>query len=352
VKLSAAVTAVLLAVAAASLASRFLPVPFGLYTVASGSMEPSIRVLDLALVLGRAFGVGDVVVWCSSPTYCVIHRVIRVVNGYVVTKGDANPVPDPRIPEDLVRGRVAAVVPRELWLGALLTYVAYLLVRNWRTVTRSASAAVLYFPLIAYSALVLSAALLVSPQTSLHHVVSRPEVYLSRTEFVDLGDRCAVSVSYHIENVQVEGILATYVSGVPARVLEYSSTYLLIEIPEELGVHVAATGRLNVSVEAALTRMGHLRGTYTVLVPLRKLGIYVANGSLVVENANCLPVRVNVTWAYAEAVGRPWSYSFSVVTLGRGVHVLRPPEAPYVYVDIRYIYYGAELHYRLEVRKS
>lgn len=351
-KASTLVTALLLALAAASLASRFVPVPFGLYTVASGSMEPSIRVLDLALVFGRGFAAGDVVVWCTSPVYCVIHRVVNVSGGYVVTKGDANPVPDPKVPRGYVRGRVVLVVPRELWLTALAIYAAYAVARNRRAIAALTGILALYLPLLAYSALVFSAALLVAPQTSLYTALPKPDAHLARAEFIDLGRRCAVGISYYMENIQVKEVLAARVYGVEARVLESTPTYVLLEVPEEAYALAVATGRLNVSIEAELTRAGHLRGSYAVVVPLEKLEVYVANGSLVVVNRNCLPFTVNVTWMYAEAVGRPWKYLQTSVTLGRGIHVLEPPEAPYVYADVRYTYLGSEVYYRLEVRRA
>ena len=67
VKVSALALYALLVLLILSLLARFLPIPFGLFTVVSGSMEPSIRPLDIAVVAGRSYSVGDVVVWCTSP---------------------------------------------------------------------------------------------------------------------------------------------------------------------------------------------------------------------------------------------------------------------------------------------
>ena len=105
-----AVVAAVMAVLAASLGLLgFKPI-----IVASGSMSPSIEPGDLVIVVPGAPKLGDVAVYRSGHGL-VVHRVVGYVDcgaeKCLVTKGDANPVPDPEpVPPDRVVGRVALVL--------------------------------------------------------------------------------------------------------------------------------------------------------------------------------------------------------------------------------------------------
>jgi len=81
--------------------------------VVSGSMVPTIGVGDVVLVkLGSSVRVGDVIAYRWGDEV-VVHRVIKVVRGGFVTKGDANPSPDPFVVKpSWVLGRVVATVPK------------------------------------------------------------------------------------------------------------------------------------------------------------------------------------------------------------------------------------------------
>ena len=65
--------------------------------------SPSIRAAD-------AYEVGDVVVYQSGSSL-VIHRIVRVEDEYVVTKGDANNTEDDPVSLSAVKGRMAFAVP-------------------------------------------------------------------------------------------------------------------------------------------------------------------------------------------------------------------------------------------------
>ena len=352
VKVSALALYALLVLLILSLLARFLPVPFGLFTVVSGSMEPSIRPLDIAVVAGRSYSVGDVVVWCTSPFFCVLHRVVEAGEGWVVTKGDANPVPDPKVPDVLVKGKVALVVPREAWLAPAGLYLAYLLVKKRREVARALSgAAALYGPLVAYMLLLMLTSLALAPGSSFSTTLKKPGVYLSRVEAVKAGERCAILIVYYLENVNLFRVLEVRVQGVEARVLEAGSKNLLAEIPEEVEDVALQKGRLNVTVAAQLTRMGRLSGSYTVFVPLWEPLVRLENGSLILENPSCFPLKVNVTWEWAERAGEMWRYEPRTYRLEReGRLRLEPPDKPYVYVTVTYRVWGVEKLVRVRVR--
>jgi len=122
-----------------------------LAVVSSYSMEPTLHVGDLLIVVGvrgEDVRIGDVIVY-RGRREPIVHRVIRVavVNGKprFLTKGDANRYPDqdPGNPstwvgEDRLVGKVVAVVPylgavslslsrsRELYYAVLLGLIALL----------------------------------------------------------------------------------------------------------------------------------------------------------------------------------------------------------------------------------
>ncbi len=92
-----------------------LPMPFGFGSavVLTGSMEPVLSPNDLIFVVkSRNYAVGDVVVFTTGGTP-VVHRVIQsdAESGLLVTKGDANNIPDDPVPVSRVKGKMLFFVP-------------------------------------------------------------------------------------------------------------------------------------------------------------------------------------------------------------------------------------------------
>lgn len=90
-----------------------LPMPFGFGTsvVLTGSMEPTLSVNDLVVIRAAdSYAAGDVVVYQSGGSL-VIHRIVRVEDEYVVTRGDANNTEDDPVSLSAVKGRMAFAVP-------------------------------------------------------------------------------------------------------------------------------------------------------------------------------------------------------------------------------------------------
>jgi len=83
--------------------------------VGSYSMVPTLEIGDLVLltpVKTSSILLGKVIVYRGPGGEEIIHRVIKILNGGVRTKGDANPLPDPFIvPLSSIRGVVTAVIP-------------------------------------------------------------------------------------------------------------------------------------------------------------------------------------------------------------------------------------------------
>jgi signal peptidase len=121
-----------------------LPMPFGVgaSVVLSGSMEPTLSVNDLVIVrAAESYAEGDVVV-DQSGSSLVIHRIVRVEDEYVVTKGDANNTEDDPVSLSAVKGRMAFAIPflglpvrlLQSTLGSVLVIVliAALVSLSWR----------------------------------------------------------------------------------------------------------------------------------------------------------------------------------------------------------------------------
>lgn len=121
-------TVILLAVLAVCLP---LSVPkllgYQVYDVVSGSMDPAIPVHSVVLVQPAApeeLQPGEIVAYRSGSSV-VIHRLVEnhIVEGEVVTKGDANAEPDPlKVEYAGVLGTVTAHIPFiGIYAGALNT---------------------------------------------------------------------------------------------------------------------------------------------------------------------------------------------------------------------------------------
>lgn len=107
---------------AARLAGNSLPMPlgFGATVVLSGSMEPTLSVGDLLIVVpSEEYSIGDIVVYESSGI-SVVHRIIALEDGMAVTQGDANNASDDPISTSSVKGRVVAAIPMLGYLVQLI----------------------------------------------------------------------------------------------------------------------------------------------------------------------------------------------------------------------------------------
>ena len=91
-----------------SLKGDALPMPLGVgaAVVLSGSMEPELSVDDLIIVARwDEYSVDDVVVY-QSGNMLVVHKIIRMEDGMVVTQGTANNTEDAPIAMSDIKGLV------------------------------------------------------------------------------------------------------------------------------------------------------------------------------------------------------------------------------------------------------
>ncbi len=106
---------------AETLVGNAMPMPFGvgLSVVMSGSMEPELRVNDLVVVRSQdSYEKGDIVVYQDGGSL-VIHRIIEIRDDKVITKGDANDVPDRPVPVRDIKGRYTGRIP---FVGVILLF--------------------------------------------------------------------------------------------------------------------------------------------------------------------------------------------------------------------------------------
>lgn len=89
---------------------------YGVYTVVTGSMDPTLKVKDMILskqVEPNSLNVGDIVVYQSIEgalagetfTHRIIHKETRDNTVYFITKGDANVIEDKEISEKQIMGK-------------------------------------------------------------------------------------------------------------------------------------------------------------------------------------------------------------------------------------------------------
>ena len=89
-----------------------MPFGFGMSVVQSGSMEPTLSVGDLIIVVPEdEYIVGDIVVFQDGRSLTV-HKIIEVDGEMITTQGDANNVADDPIPQRDIKGKMVACVPR------------------------------------------------------------------------------------------------------------------------------------------------------------------------------------------------------------------------------------------------
>jgi len=100
--------------------------------IASGSMQPTLNVGDIAITVKtptKAIKIGDIIqFYRASGEPPTIHRVIDKYEGggltWFITKGDANNAPDDPINEHQVIGKVILIIPKLGWISITLKNIA------------------------------------------------------------------------------------------------------------------------------------------------------------------------------------------------------------------------------------
>ncbi|MEM1636068.1 MAG: signal peptidase I [Thermosphaera sp.] len=327
-----------------SLLSRHgYPYLVGASVVVSNSMEPAVRPWDMVVYARTGFTVGDVVLYCATPSHCVVHRVVdfinlSTVNGdatMVVTKGDNAETVDSPVPLDKVAGRVVLVAPRELWIPLLLLLIAYAL----RDLVKA--------PVVGYSmitAFPITLLLLASVYATVPRLIT-PEpvpvpVFNLAGVYVDY-EACTLIIRY--TDTLVLASAYAYVNGTPATVLSVKGRELVAEPDPSLLSRAFETGLpLEVKVEAELNGVARLSGRYHVLIGGYDPVVSATGSMLSVQNPNCYPVRVNVSVRYLVHSAWYWSNATVIVEGFSQTVVQAPLEAQEAYAFVHWFKQGEE----------
>lgn len=87
-----------------------------IYNVETGSMEDKIHTGDYILLVKKSnYFVGDVVTYKVNG-YFITHRIVKIDNDLVITKGDANNTPDEEINVNQIEGKV-------IYCGGVLNFI-------------------------------------------------------------------------------------------------------------------------------------------------------------------------------------------------------------------------------------
>lgn len=112
------------------------------FEVASGSMNPAIKVGDIVVVkLNSPYQKGDVITYYSEPNY-ITHRVYEVNGDNIITKGDANNTVDFKVSKENVLGKVVIVLKS--------VYIFKKVILNVRVVASFIITVILFILVISY----------------------------------------------------------------------------------------------------------------------------------------------------------------------------------------------------------
>lgn len=344
--------------------ARLLGAPVAVVVVAGYSMYPTLKPGDIVVVEKIASPAeirpGVIVVWCTGPHSCVIHRVVEVIDEKaVVTKGDANPAPDPPVPISSVEYRAVYVIPRITYLAPLAVAVAYDLARAARRLAAGAAGLEAYQRLVVLGFTLYLAALMLTPL-----VAPRPatpfgnlEALRPRVSLVNASLEGGVVTAYlHAEKtslVSVEACTArasTASTGCVASLEPLGNGFYRLRaapVPAARFYDEAyRAGATRLEVDAAIRlSLGRLYACVPVLLHWEppRARFYTGNCTLVITNPNPAPLRVNITVMRANLSTGP-GYAVKPLSALR-LQASLPPQgrvaerlggAQLVSVDIRY----------------
>lgn len=95
---------------------------FRIYRVASGSMNPYLKIGDFILIKKQnQYDTGDIVTYDVNNEYVVTHRIVLINGNDIITKGDANNTNDSPINEQQILGKVIFKIHSVNYIRYLLT---------------------------------------------------------------------------------------------------------------------------------------------------------------------------------------------------------------------------------------
>ncbi len=337
----------------ATVVARLAWFPVHLVVVNGRSMEPSLYTGDILLAVStrlREFSVGDIVVWCSGYGFCVVHRVVGLEAGYVITQGDNNPAPDPPVPRDLVKYVAVLRIPRTVWVPAIAAIAAVWALRNRRLIVEVVRREEIEgLDVYAYAIALLALAVFIS---SVPLAIMAPKLDVPRVEYVSYdivpgNETIEIVFSYYLYKTAF-----TSIEGCRVKALGMSqdcscragAKNITVSIPVdfvrqvmEKAMHTRLEARLNISLAR-----GWLEARHIVPLSFHPLVVERKGGSLWLCNKNIAPVEANITFLVYE-----WATNRLVKEDSRTITVppfkctsTEPPLGGRVYAQVRYLIGG------------
>lgn len=295
-------------------------------------MKPTLNPGDMVIYANTGFNTGDIVVYCTTPSFCIVHRVIHVNNNTIVTKGDNNPAPDPPINGDgnRVKGKVVLALPLLVWAPVLVALLAPSVIYHVRIrqhyLVELLVTTLLFISLVFFSN---NRGYLATPS------IRYPTVYLSKVEV----SGCSIVVEY-ANNIPMEitsGVFAVDGVDITKRV-SVIGMRVLIDAPELISVAYQDRGYLLIQANVTFNTTTVLTGEYRALVIGEPLKFWASGSSVMLENRNCFPVNVTVA-----------TPSSQITLTVPGHSVIAVEVEPHATANITYRVWGEELRAQVSV---
>ena len=97
-----------------------MPFGYGAAVVLSGSMEPELSKGDLIIVKETNSFFNNQIVVFQDGDSLVVHRIIEINDDQIITKGDANDIPDNPIDKGRIKGEVIFNIS---YLGSVIEFI-------------------------------------------------------------------------------------------------------------------------------------------------------------------------------------------------------------------------------------
>jgi signal peptidase I len=308
---AAAFTLILALLLLFTIGAREFYSPISINIVVGHSMYPSLKQGDLVIGASTSldkYKTGDIVIYCRTANYCIIHRVLNMSDGTVITKGDFNPIPDPPVSSNDVKYKVILSVPAPLWITLLfaVSALSYLNVKNLRSSLFSPFVLESILYIFVLAVLVLSFVIAIVQYPGRADEIQVPGATLRSIELSP--DRSTAIIRYNLNDLELRSIESCNAGagGITYQCTGslYNDSTMFINIPSGLYQSMFDSGetyfRLNLTLSLDKCT---LIGSYPLTIDWKPPNLSIENSTiLVIENRNPVPLQIiNSTVYYMNA---------------------------------------------------
>lgn len=287
--------------------ARFIDFPLSMFMVAGRSMEPTLFMGDLVFSVKGDYNVEDIVVIeGANRVNCIVHRVVKIGERSVTTKGDANPGADNPIDKNNVLYKVILIVPRLLWMPPVLGILLFFGYRYLKSLLQGAEVGRTLITVVLFFCILDIVFMLLIPVFHVHQSIplNKPGIQLKSASLSDdFRFFRAVYGGINLLNfIKIEGITLNVAnrSFIPESFSMEGDT-LVASVPQEVYQVLYANSSDTSSFWVYCTLVfdkGTLYGYYPVTFSWRKLDVNVVNNTMVVSNPNPIPINVSFEIQY------------------------------------------------------